>query len=190
MNYGKIIYYDTANAKGLSTVLFVSGCDNHCVGCHNQQTWDFNYGKEYTEETEKRILKSLENPHIKNLVISGGEPLHDNNRKIVSDLCRKAKFEYNKTVILYTGYKINIAYIDSKIGDGYQEVYLNQYNKSIKLNVNPFDYIIDGKYINNMRVSGIDYRGSTNQKCYKITTFSNGLFFIDDVTNNYFKSEV
>ena len=70
MHYGKIIYYDTANARGLSTVLFVSGCDNRCEGCHNQQTWDFNYGKEYTEETENKILNSLKSPYIENLVIT------------------------------------------------------------------------------------------------------------------------
>jgi pyruvate-formate lyase-activating enzyme len=33
MNYGKIIYFDTANARGLSTVLFVSGCENYCENC-------------------------------------------------------------------------------------------------------------------------------------------------------------
>ncbi|WP_420314596.1 4Fe-4S cluster-binding domain-containing protein [Blautia wexlerae] len=33
MNYGKIIYCDTANRIGCRTILFVSGCTHHCKGC-------------------------------------------------------------------------------------------------------------------------------------------------------------
>ena len=57
MNYGKIIYCDTSNGIGCRTVLFVSGCTHHCKGCFNDMAWPFNYGKEYTKETENKILE-------------------------------------------------------------------------------------------------------------------------------------
>ena len=38
VNFCKIINYDTANARGLSVVLFVSGCSHHCKECHNPET--------------------------------------------------------------------------------------------------------------------------------------------------------
>ena len=45
MNYGKIIYCDTANGIGCRTVLFVSGCRHHCNGCFNEIAWKFDYGR-------------------------------------------------------------------------------------------------------------------------------------------------
>ena len=74
MNYGKIIYCDTANGIGCRTVLFVSGCTHHCKGCFNDMAWPFNYGKEYTKETENKILESLKPDYIRGLSILGGKP--------------------------------------------------------------------------------------------------------------------
>ena len=50
MNYGNIITYDTGNAHGISTVLFVSGCTHDCPGCHNKESQDFSYGKKFTQD--------------------------------------------------------------------------------------------------------------------------------------------
>lgn len=58
MNYTNIKYYDIANGIGVRTSLFVSGCTHHCKGCFNSETWDFNYGKPFTEEIENQILDS------------------------------------------------------------------------------------------------------------------------------------
>lgn len=45
MNYSNIKYYDIANGDGVRTTLFVSGCRNHCEGCFQPETWDFNYSE-------------------------------------------------------------------------------------------------------------------------------------------------
>ena len=52
MHYGEILIADCANGVGIRVSLFVSGCTNHCKGCFQPQTWDFNYGMEYTQETD------------------------------------------------------------------------------------------------------------------------------------------
>ena len=49
MYYGNIKKYDIADGEGVRVSLFVSGCTNHCKGCFQQETWDFNFGKPYTE---------------------------------------------------------------------------------------------------------------------------------------------
>ena len=82
MNYGKIIYCDTANGIGCRTVLFVSGCTHHCKGCFNDMAWPFGYGKEYTKETENKILESLKPDYIKGLSILGGEPDKKSQKRI------------------------------------------------------------------------------------------------------------
>ena len=59
MNYANFKEYDIANGPGIRFSLFVSGCTHHCKGCFNQETWDFNYGKPFTKETEDYILKEV-----------------------------------------------------------------------------------------------------------------------------------
>lgn len=58
VNYGEIKKCDIANGEGVRVALFVSGCRHHCKGCFNSMTWDFNYGKKFTEETEEEILEA------------------------------------------------------------------------------------------------------------------------------------
>ena len=60
MYYGELKKCDIANGEGVRVSLFVSGCTHHCPGCFNEDTWDFHYGKKYTEATEEEILKALE----------------------------------------------------------------------------------------------------------------------------------
>lgn len=43
MNFGNIKYIDTADGEGVRVSLFVSGCENHCKGCFNEMTWDYDY---------------------------------------------------------------------------------------------------------------------------------------------------
>ena len=59
MNYGRIKKNDIANGPGVRVSLFVSGCRNHCPGCFNPETWDFDYGEPFTKKTEKEIIKAL-----------------------------------------------------------------------------------------------------------------------------------
>ena len=55
MYYGEIKKCDIANGPGVRVSLFVSGCTHHCKGCFNEETWSFEYGKPFTEETEEQI---------------------------------------------------------------------------------------------------------------------------------------
>ena len=59
MNYGNIKDTDIANGEGIRVSLFVSGCTHHCKNCFNPETWDFNYGNEFTKEIEDKIIESL-----------------------------------------------------------------------------------------------------------------------------------
>ena len=55
MHYGAIKKNDIANGLGVRVSLFVSGCRNHCEGCFQPQTWDFEYGQPFTREVEDEI---------------------------------------------------------------------------------------------------------------------------------------
>ena len=53
MHYGEIKNCDIANGIGVRVSLFVSGCTNHCEGCFQPETWDLNYGNDFTEGRRK-----------------------------------------------------------------------------------------------------------------------------------------
>lgn len=148
MNYADIIYYDTGNSHGISTTLFVSGCDMRCSKCHNPQAQDYNFGKVFTEKEEKEIINSLKNPHISYFVLTGGQPSADKNKEICLQLCKKIKNEVPRIkIILYTGHKV--LDIDHRFYDY-------------------CDYIIDGEYIQYENTPTLDLRGSINQNCWEI----------------------
>lgn len=75
MNYAKIKHFDIANGDGVRVSIFVSGCKFHCKDCFNSETWDYNYGNQYTQETEDELINLISNPNIDGLSILGGDPL-------------------------------------------------------------------------------------------------------------------
>ena len=74
MYYGNIKTYDIADGPGVRVSLFVSGCRHHCKGCFNAETWNFDYGQPYIQETEDVLIKSLAPDYIQGLSVLGGEP--------------------------------------------------------------------------------------------------------------------
>ena len=88
MNYGEIKYYDIANGIGVRTSLFVSGCRNRCEDCFNRETWAFDFGKPYTEETENAIIESLKPDYIAGLTVLGGEPFEPENQRVLVPFVR------------------------------------------------------------------------------------------------------
>ena len=94
MYYGNIKKYDIADGEGVRVSLFVSGCTNHCKGCFQQETWDFNFGKPYTEETEQEILKALDHEYIQGLTLLGGEPFEPENQRVLVHLLKKVRQMY------------------------------------------------------------------------------------------------
>ena len=64
MYYGEIKDCDIANGTGVRVSLFVSGCTNHCKNCFQPQTWAFDYGEPFTEETENKLIKLLGRDYI------------------------------------------------------------------------------------------------------------------------------
>lgn len=171
MNYLGIKNFDVANARGLSVVLFVSGCEHHCVGCHNPQSWDFCAGQEFTFETLSELTSYLQNPHISNLVISGGDPLHPKNIKWILNIAEAARLireDNSLNIIIYTGYKCE----DLLKVPEFLELTLYEI------------VLIDGQFEKNNPTKVLDYRGSLNQKAYYCLNHN-----VTDISDKYFREK-
>lgn len=154
MNYGKIKYFDIANGIGIRTSLFVSGCSNHCKGCFQPETWDFNYGQKFTDETIKEILDSIDNEHVAGLSILGGDPLEYNNLEMVNKLIDefRKRFGFAKDIWMWTGYVL-----EDIMGEDTRE--LNKIDVARKV-----DILIDGRFEIKKKDLKLKYRGSSNQR--------------------------
>ena len=105
MNYCKVKAVDIANGCGVRVSLFVAGCDRHCAGCFNTETWPFDAGKPFDEAAQQAVLEALEPYWVTGLSVLGGEPLDPRNLPDVAAFVARVKEQLpGKDVWLYTGY--------------------------------------------------------------------------------------
>ena len=113
MYYGNIKKNDIANGKGVRVTLFVSGCTNHCKNCFQPETWNFDYGKPYTKETEDEVIEALKPSHISGLTLLGGEPFEPENQRELVKLLRRVRKELpEKNIWSFTGFVLDQDLLD------------------------------------------------------------------------------
>lgn len=145
MRYNKVRKMDISNGPGVRVSVFFQGCPFHCLGCFNEETWDFSLGKEYTIDVENKILEFCNKDFIKGLSILGGEPLDIKNIDSTINLARRFKEEFpDKTLWIWTGF-----------------LFPDIVNKDI---LNYADVIVDGKFIIELKDPRLKYCGSSNQR--------------------------
>lgn len=155
MNYGEIKKNDIANGEGVRVSLFVSGCTHHCPGCFNAVTWDFEYGQEFTEETEDEVLEALAPAYISGLSLLGGEPFEPQNQRVLVGLLRKVKERYpKKTIWCYSGYLFD--------QDLKQESRARCEVTDEMLAM--LDVLVDGRFVERLKDLTLVFRGSSNQR--------------------------
>ena len=154
MHYGTIKNCDIANGNGVRVTLFVSGCTHHCKGCFNPETWDFQYGQPYTEDTEEKLLRMLAPPYINGLTLLGGEPMEPENQRALLPLVRKAKERYpEKDIWCYTGYTLETDLLTGRARTEVTDELLSQ-----------IDVLVDGEFIEAQKNISLRFRGSENQR--------------------------
>lgn len=145
MNYAEIKKVDIANGPGVRVSLFVSGCRNHCKGCFNPETWDFDYGRPFTRETEDEIIEALRPSWIQGLSILGGEPTEEENAAVLIPFLKRVRAALpDKDIWLYSGY-----------------TYDSLRDKEI---LTLADVLVDGPFLLEQKDAGLAFRGSRNQR--------------------------
>ena len=145
MNYAEIKKVDIANGPGVRVSLFVSGCRNHCKGCFNPETWDFDYGRPFTRETEDEIIEALRPSWIQGLSILGGDPTEEENAAVLIPFLKRVRAALpDKDIWLYSGY-----------------TYDSLRDKEI---LTLADVLVDGPFLLKQKDAGLAFRGSRNQR--------------------------
>lgn len=157
MKYAKIKKCDVANGPGVRVSLFVSGCNHHCKNCFNREAWDFNYGEEFTENEQNQIIEDLKPEYITGLSLLGGEPFEKINQEGLVPLVKKVKQTYpDKKIWCYTGFTFDKQILGEMI-----EKENRQTTKEMLDNI---DYIVDGRFVEELKNPSLRFRGSSNQR--------------------------
>ena len=196
MRYASIRSMDVTNGENLGVSLFVQGCPFKCFNCFNPETWDFNGGKEWTEETKKEFLELIDRPYIKRISLLGGECLAEENLDGILDLVTtiREKYPISQNVNLANPYKIGVSEDENS-----NEIRLSLPKKTIWIYSgftweeimyphleSPFDLqksqtlekrknillkcdvFTDGRYIDSQRDITLPWRGSLNQRVISV----------------------
>ena len=156
MKYGNIKFVDSSNGSGVRVSLYVSGCRNHCKGCFNEVTWDFDYREEITPIQKNQIIEACKKTYISGLTILGGEPMEEENQNALLPFIKKFKEECpDKTLWMFTGYV-------------YEKDLVNGGKKCIENVTNVIldavDILVDGPFMLEQKDLTLAFRGSRNQR--------------------------
>ena len=176
MHVGDVMTADVANGEGMRVSVFVSGCRNHCKGCFQPQTWDFNYGREYTPEIEQFIIDELSKSYYDGITIRGGDPMEPENQEPVLRLLRRIKKELpDKNVWVDTGsvYDRDLVPGGKRFVDGVTRELLES-----------IDILIDGRFVEELKNLMLNFRGSGNQRIIKMKeTLETGKVVLSELNN-------
>ena len=155
MNYADIKRYDVANGPGVRVSVFVSGCTHRCPGCFNEEAWDFNFGKPFTQETIDYIIDLLKPDFYKGITFLGGEPLEHVNQQGLLPLARKIREVYpEKSIWCFTGYDFEKDVLGRMIKEWPETKELLSY----------IDVLVDGEFIEAQKDLSLVFKGSANQR--------------------------
>ena len=137
-----IKYGTSVDGIGLRTSLYCTGCENHCPGCHNPQSWDDQGGESMSVEELFRLIVDAD----MNVTFTGGDPMF--HPEGFTKLARLIKTHTNKNIWCYTGYR-------------FEDILLHPSRKAL---LELCDVLVDGPFILSEKDLTLTFRGSRNQR--------------------------
>ena len=142
LKYLSIAEGTSVDGPGLRTSIYFAGCNHHCEGCHNPQSWDINNGKPVTIDELLAVIRYNEFP----VTFTGGDPFFQVEG--VTQLALRIKQKLNYNIWCYTGYL--------------WEQLLN--HPEFMPLLHTIDVLVDGPFILAQRDLSLLFRGSRNQR--------------------------
>ena len=146
MRYHKIRRMDIANGEGIRVSIFMQGCAFHCKNCFNPETWDFDGGIEFTDDTIQEVLDLCNRSEVAGLSILGGEPMHPQNIEGTTKLAKAFKERFpNKNIWVWTGFLMDRDLKGKEV-------------------LNYLDVLVDGQFVEELHNPLLKWKGSSNQR--------------------------
>ena len=146
MRYNLIRKMDISDGPGVRVSIFMQGCEFHCKNCFNPETWNFNGGKEFNDNTINEVLDLCKPSHISGLSILGGEPMHPRNIEATTALAKAFKEKYpQKNLWVWSGFLFDKDLKDKEV-------------------IKYIDVLVDGQYKDELHDPTLSWRGSSNQR--------------------------
>ena len=146
MRYNCIRKMDIADGPGVRVSVFMQGCAFHCKNCFNSETWDFEKGKEFTDDVIEHILDLCNEDYVAGLSILGGEPMHPRNIEGTTRLAKAFKERYpNKNLWVWSGFLFDRDLKEKEV-------------------LKYVDVLVDGQYVDELHDFRLKWRGSSNQR--------------------------
>ena len=170
MFYHNITHDDMLNGYGLRVVLWVSGCEHNCYGCHNPETHNPLSGIVFDENAVNEIFEQLDKEYISGITLSGGDPLHKNNIFELFELVSAIRSRYGntKTIWIYSGYTMEQIFKDDCFFNCEEDVLNNNLRKEI---IKMSDIFVDGRYVESLKDEKYHWAGSTNQRIIDVKKY-------------------
>lgn len=140
------------DGPGLRTSIYFAGCDHHCPGCHNPQSWPHDAGTEMSVDKLLDIIADFDS----DVTFSGGDPLFQSVE--ITELARRIKQEQGRSIWCYTGYR-------------YEQILAQPVLASV---LQYIDVLVDGRFEEKQRDISLRFRGSANQRLIDIAKTSDG----------------
>lgn len=152
MQYAGLMKNDITDGNGICVSFWFQGCAFHCKNCHNPQTWDKNGGITIPDNYLEIIDKAITANGIKrNFSMLGGDPFYIHNRKLAATIANHVRKNHpDIKIYIWTGY----TYEELKKLD----------DSDINVVLKYADYLIDGRYVDDLRDVTLKLRGSSNQR--------------------------
>ena len=146
MRYNLIRKMDISNGPGVRVSIFMQGCHFHCKNCFNPETWNFEGGKEFNDNTINKVLELCNKDEVKGLSILGGEPMHPNNIEGTTRLAKAFKEKYpDKDIWVWSGFRFDEDLKDKEV-------------------LNYIDVLVDGTYKDELHNPTLKWKGYSNQR--------------------------
>ncbi|OQY41913.1 MAG: anaerobic ribonucleoside-triphosphate reductase activating protein [Fusobacteriia bacterium 4572_74] len=143
----KIFKETISDGFGFRYSIYFSGCNHHCEGCHNQETWKGDIGRILDKEYMDEIVGDINSNYmLDGITLSGGDPFF--NPVELLEFLKEIKARTHKNIWSYTGYTYEILLEDS----------------TMKKCLDYIDVLVDGKFQKADYHPDLYFRGSSNQR--------------------------
>ena len=168
-------YESIADADGVATTIFFSGCNHHCDGCHSESTWDFSAGQLVTLSMIDEIAKNIvDRAFVRSIVLSGGDPIYSASEILQFLDC------LNTSIFDQSSHNLSLDDFELWIYTGFTIDQLIKANdKNVRMLVGCCNVIVDGPFEKDKRDITLNHRGSSNQHIYYILDHQDELVFAE-----------